>query len=244
MTAIVLPNTGLSAGYLNEESGWGTAMNANLRTLDALVQARALDKDLTAPPATPTSGALYIVAAAATGAWAGQSGKLAIWTTGDDVTAAWQFVSPKSGWLVFVVDESTYYRFDGSAWVSGIVTIPQVKQALVIDLTDVPLAVGTSFATYHVPFAFTLKKVLVGLDTAQTTGPLLTFNVRKNAGTLFSTKLSVDNNERTSATATTAAVLVVADTPLVEGDEITVDVDQIGVGGPAGAKVYLVGVAG
>lgn len=244
MTAIVLPNTGLNAGYLNEESGWGTGMNANLRTLDALVQARVLDKDLTAPPATPTSGALYIVGAAATGAWASQSGKLAIWTAGDDVTAAWQFVSPKSGWLVFVVDESNYYRFDGSAWVSGIVTIPQVKQSLVINLTAAPLAVGTSLATYHVPFAFTLKKVLVGLDTAQTTGPLLTFNVRKNAGTLFSTKLTVDNNERTSATATTAAVLVVADTPLVEGDEITVDVDQIGAAGAAGAKVYLVGVAG
>ena len=244
MTAITLPNSGLAAGYVNEESGWGAGMNANLRALDALVQARVIDKDLSAPPASPTSGALYIVGAAPTGAWAGNAGKLALWQAGDDLTAAWRFITPKSGWLVFVVDENQYYRYDGAAWLSGIVTITPVKQALSFGTPAVEtLAVTAGVANFIVPFNFTLQKIIVGLATAQTTGSLLTVQVRKAGTALLSPKITMDNNERTSTTATTAGALVTPNTPLLEGDEITVDVDQIGDGTAKGLKIYLVGIA-
>lgn len=116
MTAVTLPNTGLQAGFTAGESGWDDEMNRNLRVLDALVQAQVVDKDLSTPPVAPTGGQVYIVGPAPTGAWATHAGKLAIRMVGDDLTAAWTFVTPKAGWKVFVVDESAEYRYSGSAW--------------------------------------------------------------------------------------------------------------------------------
>lgn len=116
MTAQILPNAALSAGYLDAEPGWGAGMNKNMRTLDALTQARVVDKDLTAPPGSPTAGVMYIVAAGATGAWAGQAGKLALWQVGDDLASAWLFITPKAGWRVYVIDEAVRYEYTGAAW--------------------------------------------------------------------------------------------------------------------------------
>ena len=48
--------------------------NEALRRLDAVVQLAVLDATLAAPPASPDEGDRYIVAASATGAWAGQDG--------------------------------------------------------------------------------------------------------------------------------------------------------------------------
>ena len=45
--------------------------NEALRLLDAVVQLSVLDRDLTAPPASPADGDRYIVAPAATCLWAG-----------------------------------------------------------------------------------------------------------------------------------------------------------------------------
>lgn len=145
MTAAALPNVGIKAGYQPLEDGWGQDMNKNLRLLDALLQAVVIDKDLTAPPGSPTSGAMYIVGADASGAWNGQTNKLAIWTTGDDLTGvapipgpSWAFVTPKAGWRVWVADEALFYQYSGSAWVAK----PEV------DITNVAIntQAGTSYS--------------------------------------------------------------------------------------------------
>jgi hypothetical protein len=85
--------------------------NEALRRLDAIVQIAVLDRDLAAAPATPAEGARYIVAAGATGAWAGQEAKVAAWQDG-----AWAFYAPKEGWLAWVADEDTLLAFNGAAW--------------------------------------------------------------------------------------------------------------------------------
>lgn len=119
MTAIILPNSNITTGFVDDEDGWGAAMNKNLRLLDALVQPRVLDRNLSAPPASPAAGDTYIVGASATGTWATHENKLAIWTEGDDlVAAAWLFITPKAGWRLYVVDEANAYQFDGAAWVA------------------------------------------------------------------------------------------------------------------------------
>lgn len=117
MTAMTLPNLGLTTGFLTEEDGWGDDFNRNMRVVDALVQALVQDKDLTAPPGSPTGGQMWIVGASPTGAWSGQAGKLAVYVVGDDITAGWVFVAPKPGWKVWLLDESSDYRYSGSAWV-------------------------------------------------------------------------------------------------------------------------------
>ncbi len=48
----------------------------------------------------------------ATGAWAGQDGKITYYDG-----ANWQFVTPEEGWLVYISDENKYYTYTGSAWV-------------------------------------------------------------------------------------------------------------------------------
>ena len=71
-----------------------------------------LDKDLTAPPASPNAGDRYIVAQGATGDWQGHDNQIAEYDG-----SAWQFTVPVEGYLVVVKDEDDLYLFDGSNWI-------------------------------------------------------------------------------------------------------------------------------
>ena len=86
-------------------------VNESLYNLDAIVQLSVKDKDLTAPPGSPTVGDRYIVGSSATGAWAGEDDNIAAYQNG-----AWEFYTPKDGWVAFVKDESLDYQYDGSSW--------------------------------------------------------------------------------------------------------------------------------
>lgn len=82
--------------------------------VDYLIRS-VLDKDLTAPPGSEDFGDAYIVGAAATGDWVGQSEKLAIYTS-----RGWKFILPKIGQIVYVEDEDAYYHYDVAGdWVAG-----------------------------------------------------------------------------------------------------------------------------
>ena len=85
--------------------------NEALLLLDALVQLAVLDRDRNAPPETALVGDRHIVAAAPTGLWAGQEGKLAIMTA-----TGWQFMAPRPGWQASVLAEARLAVFDGLAW--------------------------------------------------------------------------------------------------------------------------------
>jgi hypothetical protein len=85
--------------------------NDALRIIDALLQAGVTDRDLTDPPGSPANGAVYIPAATATGAWAGQEGKLAQW-----YASAWYFLTPKDGWSVWIIDEARRITYQGGIW--------------------------------------------------------------------------------------------------------------------------------
>lgn len=75
-----------------------------------------LDKDLTAPPGSPTLGSAYIVGAAATGAWSTHDGEIAIYSS-----RGWVFKAEKKGLLVLVEDENSYYHYSAaSAWTAGV----------------------------------------------------------------------------------------------------------------------------
>jgi hypothetical protein len=56
--------------------------NEALRLLDRLVQLSVLDRDLTAPPGSPTDGDCYMVGSGAIGDWAGWYLNVALWTDG------------------------------------------------------------------------------------------------------------------------------------------------------------------
>jgi hypothetical protein len=86
-------------------------VNESLRRLDALVLLAVEDKDLTAPPGSPSDGARYIPNATATGAWSGKEGTIAHYVDG-----AWEFYVPREGFIAYLRDENLLYVHDGSAW--------------------------------------------------------------------------------------------------------------------------------
>lgn len=101
------------------------------------------------------------------------------------------------------------------------------------------LSTGTAKVTFRAPFAMSLTGIRASLSTAQSSGTVATFDVNVSGTTILSTKLTVDNSEKTSTTAGTAAVISTADIP--EDAEVTIDVDAVGTGG-AGPKITFLGV--
>lgn len=113
MTLSVGPNLGLLAGGAQGEQHYQELLRL-LRGLDGLVMLSVLDRDLAAPPAAPSDGARYLVAAGATGPWAGKSAQIARYTS--TTTPGWEFFQPHEGWFVHVDDEDAVYRHTGSGW--------------------------------------------------------------------------------------------------------------------------------
>lgn len=101
-----------------------------------------------------------------------------------------------------------------------------------------PVTTGTAKVTFRMPCAMTLTEVRASLSTAQASGSVLTVDINEAGTTVLSTKLTIDNTEKTSTTATPA---VISDSALADDAEITIDVDQIGNGTAKGLKVWLIG---
>lgn len=99
----------------SQASPW-VAHNAALRLIEAMDRGSVADRDLTAPPGTCTDGAAYLVAASATGAWAGKDGKLAV-AVGTNAASGWLFGTVATeGKILWVEDEATRIQYTSSAW--------------------------------------------------------------------------------------------------------------------------------
>lgn len=116
--------------------------------------------------------------------------------------------------------------------------IPKTVQLAVSDETTA-LTTGTGKITFRMPHAMTLTEVRASLTTAQASGNIFTVDINEGGFSILSTKLTIDNNEKTSVTATTQPVI--SDTYLTDDTEITVDIDQIGNGTAKGLKITLIG---
>lgn len=108
--------------------------NEALRRLDGVVQCSVLTRNLTAPPGSPANGDAHIVAATATGAWAGWDGDIAFRTDN-----AWVRLPALSGFRAWVESEGALYLRAGSTWVAGL-------RAAAVDLARGPMgsAVGAA----------------------------------------------------------------------------------------------------
>lgn len=85
--------------------------NEALRALDAVVQLAVLNQDQTSPPVSPAEGDRHIIAAGASGDWAGRDGQIGAYQDG-----AWAYYTAQEGWLAW--DESTLglFVFSGGVW--------------------------------------------------------------------------------------------------------------------------------
>lgn len=121
--------------------------------------------------------------------------------------------------------------------------IVQVPSGIAVSDETTALTAGTAKVTFRMPFAMTLTAPpRASLSTAQATngaGGILTVDINEAGVSILSTKLTIDNTEKTSTTAATPAVL--SDTSLADDAEITVDIDQVGDGTAKGLKIWLIG---
>lgn len=127
--------------------------NEALRILDTVVQLAVDDRDLTAPPGSPADGARFIVKAGATGAWAGRDNDIAAWQDG-----AWQFSTPKPGWLAYVIDEGALLAWSGGAWIDAISALSSLNNMTL-------LGVGTTADAAN-PLSAKLNNALFAARTA------------------------------------------------------------------------------
>jgi hypothetical protein len=121
--------------------------NEALVILDAVVMLAAIDRDLSAPPASPAEGARYLVKPPGSGAFAGNDNQIAHYLDG-----GWSFYAPVKGWTCYVEDEGRLVAWDGASWqaVGGPTT---ELQNLVL------LGIGTPADTTN-PFAAKLNNAL------------------------------------------------------------------------------------
>lgn len=124
---------------------------------------------------------------------------------------------------------------------AGIATPANPQEPLQFAVSDeaTALTTGTSKITLRSPYALTLSEVKASLSTAQTSGSILTIDINVNGASILSTKLTIDNTEKTSVTALVPPAL--SSTTLPADAEITIDIDQVGDGTAKGLKVTLIG---
>jgi hypothetical protein len=122
--------------------------------------------------------------------------------------------------------------------ISKLAPLPVVIQLAASDETTA-LTTGTAKVTFRMPHAMTLTSVRASLTTAQASGSIFTVDINESGASILSTKLTIDNTEKTSTTAATPAVI--SDTALADDAEITIDIDQIGNGSATGLKITLIG---
>lgn len=118
---------------------------------------------------------------------------------------------------------------------------PNPIESLEIAVSDESSAIttGTAKVTFRMPYAFTISNVRASLKTAQASGNIFIVDINEAGSTILSTKLTIDNTEKTSVTAATPPVI--SDTSLSDDAEMTVDIDQIGDGTAKGLKIILIG---
>jgi hypothetical protein len=128
---------------------------------------------------------------------------------------------------------SQYVRGDGS--------LASLPFELVVAASDesTALTTGTAKITFRMPRAVTLTSVRASLTTAQASGSIFTVDINEGGTSILSTKLTIDNTEKTSTTAATPPVI--SDSALADDAEMTIDIDQIGDGTAKGLKVVLIG---
>lgn len=104
---LILPY--LAAGQAQKH----VTVNESIRRLDALVQLAAVSASVSAEPASPVDGAVYILPPGKTGAaWGAMAdGALAYYRDG-----AWEEIAPREGWLACVKDSEQLLHYAGAAW--------------------------------------------------------------------------------------------------------------------------------
>lgn len=138
-------------------------MNEAITILDAVIGGGVIDKDLTAPPGSPSVGDRYIVAGSPTGAWSGHAKDIAYYFDG-----GWRFITPGEGFMQWVNDENLLYVYTSGAWsqfVEGVVSAHGATTALQVLEEELTVSSGsTKDSTIQIPN----RAIILGVSTRTT----------------------------------------------------------------------------
>jgi hypothetical protein len=168
--------------------------NEALVALDLIVQLAVIDRTRTDPPALAVPGDRHIVAAGATGDWAGQAGRIALLAE-----TGWQFTQALPGWRAHVLTEGQTAVFDGLGWSTlsdGPLEVTQLGVSATADATNRLSVASPATLLTHAGGGHQLK---LNKAAASDTASLLFqtgFSGRAEMGTAggedFSVKVSAD----------------------------------------------------
>ncbi len=96
----------LFAGQSQKE----TTVNEALLAVDVLLHS-AIEAVIATPPTAPSNGQCWLVGSGATGAFAGQTDRIAAWSEG-----GWRFIAPREGMRAYDIAVATYRLYSGGTW--------------------------------------------------------------------------------------------------------------------------------
>ena len=197
-------------------------VNENIRWMEFFATGGGVkDRNLATPPGSPADGDAYLVAASATGAWSGQSGKVALY-----ISTEWAFAPAIEGMRLYVNDEDVTIVYDGSAWSSlggGGGSTPTLSVTVALsDLTS-NLTTGTTKGYWDPPYPITVTDVYAGVIEAPT-GAAVQIDINEAGSTILSTPITIDAGELHSDDAATQPVI--SDSAIT--GRVTFDIDQVG----------------
>lgn len=147
------------------------------------------------------------------------------------------YLSIDAPWTLYAKQSATDGDWDAGQQVVG----PQgpAGSGMMVAVTNEATAIATGAAkvTFRAPNALTLTGIRASLTTASSSGPVQV-DVNVDGVSILSTKITIDQGEKTSVTAATPPVL--SDTTIPDDAEITIDIDAAGTGA-TGLKVTLIG---
>lgn len=85
--------------------------NEALKIIDAFTHLSAINRTSTSPPGSPTEGDQYIIAAPATGDWAGRETQVVVYVDG-----VWVYIAPRDGWIIYDEATEVHLKFNGGSW--------------------------------------------------------------------------------------------------------------------------------
>jgi|10_taG_2_1085330.scaffolds.fasta_scaffold30724_2 hypothetical protein len=116
-----------------------------------------------------------------------------------------------------------------------------VKQTIFIDIGDetTNLTTGTAKKTFRFPYNFSISEIRASVNTAPT-GEEVKVDINQGGTSILNTIISIDENEKTSATASVAYNIK---NPFISSDdEMTIDIDQVGsTAAGKGLKLLIIG---
>lgn len=111
-------------------------VNEALMRLDGLVNLVLQSHSAAVPPAQVIDGQCWGVPVDASGAWAGQAGRIAIGSNG-----GWVFVPPQAGMRAQILDLGVEAVHDGRDWVPGALSVGAFGSALMAGMAEAEVTV-------------------------------------------------------------------------------------------------------